>query len=136
LAPSDAQKEFNEKYAFAESLLLTSFAGLIVAVVHAIVLAGFTIGALKPDWVLIRFAINFATSLIIAIVGALVWWGFYKASLLAHKDAGAIFRSLVDLAMPAFVAWSTKMKAPVLYRDDPWRTHLSDWLKQLKRPSS
>jgi hypothetical protein len=134
LAPSDARKEFQESYAFAESLVLTSFSGLLIAILHILVLVGFAAGALRPDFVLITLAINPSKSLMIGIVGALVWWGFYQASLLAHKDAGAIFRSVVDLSMPAFLDWTQKMKDPVLYIDDPWRTHLGSWLKDLKRP--
>ena len=136
LAPNDARKEFQDSYAFAESLVLTSFSGLLIAVLQAFVLAGFAVGTLKPAFAVMSLATDPIATSIIGLVGLLVWWGFYQASLPAHKDAGAIFRSVVDLSMPAFLDWAQKMRSPVLYRDEPWRAHLSGWLKDLKRPES
>ncbi|MGA8593980.1 MAG: hypothetical protein WB676_04490 [Bryobacteraceae bacterium] len=132
LGSSDARKEFEGQYAFAENLVLTSFSGVIVALVHGGVLLGSLIGFVYPNWVVFKLASGPATSLVIALVGIAVWWAFYAAALPAHKDAGAMFRTVVDISMPAFADWTASMQTALSSKDETWWRELSEYLKNLE----
>lgn len=99
LAPDTIRKEFDETYALAESLLLASFAGLLVIACHVVVLAGILAGrffAIAPAPISVRASV---TLLLIGFVATML---FYVLALPVHRDAGRIFRALVDLSIPQF----------------------------------
>src|SRR5262249_52089143 len=98
LAPDAHRKSFEDSYSFAESLLLASFAGAVVAVIHMIALVGFAAGARNPSLVFFHVSSGPSQSGWLAFFGLIVWLGFYQASLPAHRDAGAVFRAIVDMA--------------------------------------
>jgi hypothetical protein len=104
-APGSLRTEFAEQIAFMESLVLTSFAGALVALVHAFVLLGLAIGF----WFrrLAVFSLDFGPRLsaCLLIFGVAVWILFYLAALQPSRDASKIFRTLVDIAMPSFAEW-------------------------------
>jgi IS1 family transposase len=124
--PEQARQDFAEQYGFAESLVLTSFSGVLVAVLHALVLIGFAIGSLFPHFVIVSLQTGPKTSFVILLAGIAVWWLFYMAALPAHREAGRIFQSMVDIAMPDFTDWINKIKAPL---DQP----VIDLLKKLHK---
>lgn len=110
LAPDASRKSFDENYAFAESLVLASFAGALVAIIHLLVLVGFAIGALA------RFGVELATgpsaSAGLILAGVAVWWLFYQAALPAHRGAGDALRAIIDAVMPKFMEWATNVRVP------------------------
>jgi hypothetical protein len=109
LAPEASRKSFDEKYAFAESTVLTSFAGAMVAAIQVLVLIGLEIGKLFPSLVVVHLTTGFKTSLWLLLFGVAVWLLFYAASLPAHREAGAALRAIIDSVFPAFVEWAESM---------------------------
>ena len=129
LAPSEARKDFAEQYGFAESLVLTSFSGIVIAVLHAIVLGAHFISRYVPA----TQGLGPPTqSAILFAAGLLIWIGFYKAAVSAHREVSATMRSLIDLAYPAFVEWTLKMKTAESDFDPHWCKKLSAWLKDMR----
>jgi hypothetical protein len=112
LAPDATRKEFDEKYSFAESMVLASFAGALAAALHFMVLVGFAIGKISVSLVLFRLSTGTVPSVLLMLFGLLVWFLFYLASLPAHREAGAALRALIDLAFPKFVDWATTIQVP------------------------
>jgi hypothetical protein len=133
LAPADARKEFAEQYACAESLILTSFSGVLIALLHTLVLIAYFAGRYHPNTLTSYLSISALASTILLACGLLIWAGFYKAAVSAHRDVSAIMRSLIDLTFPAFVEWTAKMKTANTDFDPEWQRHLSSWLKDLRR---
>jgi len=111
-ASDTSRKEFADQCAFAESLVLTSFSGALVAVLHALVLIGFGIGVWCPRLVFLDLRSGPRTSLSLMAFGIAVWAVFYAMALPAYRDAGKLFRSIVDIAMPPFFEWLQKVNAP------------------------
>jgi|SRR5688572_7647342 len=134
LSSDSSRKRFEDEYSFAESLVLASFAGAVVAVVHAITLFGFLVGSTYES--LTVAALPFAPGLSWGIVlfGIAVWYVFYKASLPAHRDAGAVLRSLVDIVVPRFVEWAKSIQVPLPAEDRERIEALNEYLKCLARP--
>jgi hypothetical protein len=97
LAPEGIREEFKESYTLAESLLLASFAGILVAVCHLGVVAAMLLGTyyavapapLSPAMAVVLFLVGLAAAIL-----------FYRVALPAHREAGRVFRALVDLAVP------------------------------------
>jgi hypothetical protein len=110
LASDTSRKAFEEKYSFAESMVLTSFAGALVAALHLLVLVGFWIGRLNPLLILVHLSTGLALSAWMTAVGLTVWLLFYRASLPAHREAGTALRAIVDSVFPQFVAWAATMQ--------------------------
>lgn len=121
-APDLAAKEFSEKYAFAESLVLTSFAGAVVAVVDVLVLVGFGIAKLFPSVTLVRIPIGVNSTIALALFGAVMFLLFYGLSLPAHREAGRVFRSIVDLSIKKVQDIVNSTAAPL---DDAVKTQLA-----------
>lgn len=133
LGSDAAGTNFEEKYAFAESLVLTSFAGVLVMLLHCIVLSGFLLRAITPAWKVVP-STDPILSICIALVGAAVWLVFYAASLQAHRDAGAVLRSIVDAAIPTFIAWAQKAALPAPAETRKRVDELARYLQYLRPP--
>lgn len=130
LASDQARKEFKEQYAFAESLVLTSFSGALVAVLHTMVLVGFAIGAWRHDLAVITLRIGPRASVSLLTFGLVMWLLFYRAALPAHREAGMIFRSIVDAVVPAFVGWAIGVRVPLPQSAVDQISLLTDYLKE------
>lgn len=129
MGPDSARREFDEKYSFAESLVMTSFAGALVCAVHVLSLASFVVGRHMPPVMMVPYGPSEAAWLI--VFGAIIWYLFYRAALPAHRDAGAIFRSIVDAALPEFLKWVESVEAPIS-RDRKERIEeVTEYLKAL-----
>jgi hypothetical protein len=112
-ASPEARKDFSDQYAFAESLVLTSFAGAFVALLYLLGLLGFAIGKLFPALAVVTVQIGPAMALALLAFGIVVWIAFYRAALPAHREAGRTLQSVIDTGMPEFVAWLSKVRAPL-----------------------
>lgn len=113
LAPENSQREFAGQYAFAESLVLASFSGALVAILHLFILIGFGIGKLFPNFIVVVLHTGPKTSASLMVFGVAIWAVFYAAALPAHREAGKQFQSIVDAVMPCFVDWISKARAPL-----------------------
>ena len=132
-ASPEARKEFGDQYAFAESLILTSFAGGLVALLHLAILAGFAVGKVLPKLAIVTMHVGPEVSLALLAFGVFVWIVFYEAALPAHREAGTTLRSVIDTAVPGFLAWLSKVKAPL---DDDTNKKLEKLRRYLAEPSS
>jgi len=130
LASDSSRKEFEDQYAFAENLVLTSFSGAVVALLHVAVLVGFGLGGLVEAVVLLP--IGPVTSAWLMLFGLCVWYLFYRAALPAHRDAAAAFRAIVDAVMTKFVEWVRTAKAPLEESDRQQIEKLTEYLKALR----
>jgi hypothetical protein len=131
LATDSSRKEFEDQYAFAENLVLTSFSGAIVSLLHIFVLVGFLLGnQIAP---VVTLPIGPSTSAWLALFGLVVWLLFYRASLPAHREAAAAFRSIVDAVMTKFIEWMRTLKAPLDEGDRQHIEELTEYLKALSR---
>ncbi|PYR78396.1 MAG: hypothetical protein DMF86_06055 [Acidobacteria bacterium] len=135
LAGDTSRKAFDDAYAFAESLVLASFAGAIVALVHLIVLIGFGVGALNQSLIFFHIQPGPAVSAWLALFGLFVWLWFYQVSLPAHRTAGAMFEAIVDGVFPKFVEWATALRVPPSDETIKKVEALNEYLKNLDRPS-
>jgi hypothetical protein len=134
---SDAsRKAFEDAYSFAESLVLASFAGAIVAILHFIALLGFAVGEFDESLVFIRVVSGPLISSVFAVFGLVVWFGFYRASFPAHREAGASLRAIIDVGHPTFVEWAKSVQVPA--PDDTIKQVevLNEYLKALALPST
>ena len=126
--PESLRKDFADQIAFIESLVLTSFAGFLVALVHAFVLFGFAIGMWSRRLVLVSLAFGPRMSVCLLLFGITVWILFYWAALQPGRDAGKIFRILVDIAMPSFTGWlpsiSPSVNSSVTQKAKTFKTYL------------
>jgi hypothetical protein len=110
LAPDGSRKSFEEKYAFAESTVLASFAGALVATIHVFVLIVFAIGRLFGSIAFAPLATRPEESFWLMVFGAGIWLLFYAASIPAHREAGAVLRAIIDSVFPKFVEWAGTMQ--------------------------
>src|SRR4030095_3616915 len=133
LAPDSARNEFNEQYAFAESLLLTSFSGALVGAIHFLILIGFWLGSITS--VIITLARGPLASMVLTIFGALTWIFFYYSALSAHVDAGASFRAIVDAAIPKFVEWAKETEVSLAPEMLDKSKKLRDYLRDMQQCS-
>jgi hypothetical protein len=111
-APDSAKAEFDAEYAFAESLVITSFSGVVVAALHAVNLIGLLLGTLT-GYVVAAAPLSATRSAVLLAFGLLVFVIFYRLALPAHREAGRMFRALVDLSMPKFSEWARTARAPL-----------------------
>lgn len=112
LAPEASREDFQENATSAESIVLASAAGGLVALVAGSVLLGYGLGGLCPSLVLVEAPVSQASawaSLAFGLASCLI---FYRMSWAAHRAVGRAFRALVDLAMPEFQAWVDKSPIP------------------------
>jgi hypothetical protein len=105
LAPASVVSEFEDQYGFAESLLLTSSAGWFVVLANVGILIGLAIGSLWPSLVFVPVTMSVVQCLTLMVLGVIVGVLFYWLSLPAHAEAGKMFRTVVDLAVPPFREW-------------------------------
>jgi hypothetical protein len=131
LAPDSSRKEFEDQYAFAENLVLTSFGGAVVALMHVSVLLGWLLGKWAEP--LVSLPIGPITSAWLVLFGIGVWYLFYRAALPAHREAAAAFRSIVDAVMTKFVEWVRATDAPLQESDRQRIDQLTEYLKALDR---
>lgn len=113
LAPEAIAQEFREKYAFAESIVVTSFAGAVVAFLNGLALMGYIIGALKPSAVIANLVVSSREVFALMLFGIIVFVLFYLLALPAHRKAGRSFCAAVDLSISAFNKWSQETSAPL-----------------------
>ncbi len=111
LAPDAARKEYEEKVAFAESLVLTSATGALVAVVALCSLFGRAAGALTGK-VFIHLTPPASFDWWGLAGGLIVWFIFYKLALPAHRQVRSAFQAVTDLAMPRLLRWLKAFNAP------------------------
>ncbi len=135
LASDSSRKGFEDAYVFAESLVLASFAGALVALLHIGVLVGFGVGAIDQSLILFHVLSGPSVSGWLVLFGVLVWFVFYQASLPAHREAGAALRAIVDAVLPKFVKWAKSVQVPL--PDDALKAieALNEYLKGLARPT-
>lgn len=117
-APAMVVAEFDDTYGFAESLLLTSFAGALVALSNAAIVLGFIVAAIFPALAIAHVSINELHALALVVFGLLVFGLFYYLALPAHRAAGKIFCTAVDLAIPQFEEWVEKMSPYPLEQEE------------------
>jgi hypothetical protein len=133
LATDAGRRDFEAAYSFAESLVLASFAGALVATLHLGLLAAFGVGALRPSLVLFSVLTGPRFSFWMVVFGLVVWLVFYQAALPAHREAGAALRATVDVTVPKLADWAKSVKAP-LPEDSVRRiSGLVDYLETLAR---
>jgi len=113
LAPERATKEFAENYAFAESLVLTSFAGAVVALLNLGIIAGFALGYVVSCFPVVPIPLTVHTAVVLAIVGIVVFLVFYGLALPAHREVGRVFRTVVDLGIKDLDKWASETAAPL-----------------------
>jgi len=111
LAPEVSRDDFQENAVLAESVLLASAAGALVALAAVCIQIGFIIGGLFPSITSIVVPASRTTVFVSMMFGLSVFFIFYLLSWTAHRAVGKSFCALVDLAMPAFQDWA--MKAPI-----------------------
>ena len=112
---------------FLDSLVLTSFSGAVVAVLHILLLISFWIGSVYGAIVTIHSGP--AASWVLAMLGTATWLLFYRAALPAHRDAGAEFRAIVDCVISRFVEWALAVKAPLAEAEKTKIEALTEYLK-------
>ena len=134
LTSDSSRKRFEDNYSFAENLVLTSFAGAVVALVHAVTLFGLVVGSINESLVVSALPFGPGLSGGIVLFGMLVWYVFYKASLPAHRDAGAVLRAIVDTVVPHFVERAKSIQVPLPADDRERIEELNEYLKGLARP--
>jgi hypothetical protein len=111
-APEAARKEYEDKVAFAESLVLTSATGAIVAFCALCALFGRAVGAWTGKY-LIHVRQPATTDWLGLVGGLLVCFVFYNLALPAHRRVASSFRAVTDLAMPKLLRWIKTFEAPV-----------------------
>jgi hypothetical protein len=136
LTADSSRKAFDDAYAFAESLVLASFAGAVVMVSHLVALVGFGIGLWNSSLIVIRTSLSPSTSVWTVLVGLVIWLGFYQVSLPAHRDAGASFRAIVDGVMPKFIEWAKSLVVPLPEDTVKAIEALNEYLKNPTRPKA
>lgn len=109
----EARKDFGDQYAFAESLVLTSFSGALIAILYVLLAIGFAIGKFFPNLAVVTVQTGPAASLALLAFGVLVWIVFYRAALPAHREAGRTLQSVIDTGVPDFLVWLSKVRAPL-----------------------
>lgn len=112
LAPDNVRAEFNEKYAFAESLVLTSFAGGTAAAFNGVVMLGLAIGTLSGV-VVAEVPVGGSQAAALTTFGLSIFVIFYLLAISAHREVAAIFRSVVDLSIGKLERWSKNVAAPL-----------------------
>lgn len=103
-ASESARKRFDEQYTYSESLVLTSAAGLAIAIVHGAVLLGFAIHRLIPAARSVSLGFSGATSVVFCIGGCLAALVFYGFALPAHRETARIVRAIIDSHVNEIVA--------------------------------
>jgi hypothetical protein len=112
LAPEAGRKDFEQKEAYAESILLASAAGAGVTFVAAVVKIGLWLGAMWPALALLRSPVEGQVIFWTFSFGIASFITFYWLSWQAHRDLGDSFRALVDLTMPKFNEWTAQATIP------------------------
>jgi hypothetical protein len=113
LAPKESRDDVNEKSSWAESILLSSAAGALVAIVATTILFLSMLGGWYRTlaWSLAPESMWVACWTF--LFGATTFGVFYRLSWPAYRDYRDAFRAMVDLAMPEFSEWISK--APVAF---------------------
>lgn len=114
-APDSTRQEFDDQYAFAESLVLTSFAGSIVALVNAIPLIGHLVGPYCDACETMSTRLGTAHPGAFVLFGLVVFLTFYRLALPVQREAGRMFRAFVDLGHEKFLGWVNTTPVPPDY---------------------
>jgi hypothetical protein len=132
-ASPEARKEFSDQYAFAESLVLTSFSGALVTILYVFLLIGFAIGKFFPGLAVVTVQAGPAAAVALLAFGIVVWIVFYEAALPAHREAGRTLKSVIDTSVPEFLVWLSKVRAPL---DEATVEKLEKLRRYLAEPNS
>jgi hypothetical protein len=111
LAPKELREDLDDKSSLAESVLLSSGAGAVIAIVSFLVLLYKTLkfSYLKGNFFLPPEGKTLALhTFLFGVVAFLV---FYRLSFPAYREYRDSFRAMIDLAIPEFETWLSK--APV-----------------------
>lgn len=111
-APPAARADFDDSYDFAESLVITSFSGAVIAIIHMLACLGFAIATLT-GFAPISLPVGAFGSFVLFLMGLAINLLFYYLALPAHREAGKIFRALVDASLPALVEFIQKAPTSV-----------------------
>jgi hypothetical protein len=112
LAPEASRDDFQENSVYAESVLLASAAGALVALVAGSVLVGLAVGNLFPRLAVFEISVSETTTAASMLFGLSAFAIFYRLSWPAHRALGKSFCALVDLTIPTFQDWASKAPAP------------------------
>lgn len=105
LAPKESRDDVDEKITAAESVLLSSAAGGAVALAALLVLLGRALGSWFPAIARFPAPVSLAVAWETLGFGAIAFVVFYRLSWPAYRAVRDSFRTMVDLAMPAFRQW-------------------------------
>jgi hypothetical protein len=111
-APAAAKADFDDSYDFAESLVITSFSGALIAIIHVLMCVGFAIARLT-GFAPISLPVGAFGSFVLFLMGVAINVMFYYLALPAHREAGKIFRALVDASLPTLVEFIQKAPTSV-----------------------
>jgi hypothetical protein len=104
LAPEATRKSFEEKVAFADSMVLTSATGAIVSLLALCSLLGRLVGKMS-GLALITVRLPLSVDVIGFLGGVVAWFIFYQLSLPAHRKIRSVFHALTDLTMPKLIRY-------------------------------
>lgn len=112
LAPEVSREDYQENAVFAESVLLASAAGALVAVFAGSILVGHAAAALIPSLAIFDASASMSAAWASTVFGLAAFFLFYRLSWPAHRAVGRSFCALVDLSLPAFQDWVSKAPLP------------------------
>jgi hypothetical protein len=126
LAPEDARRDFQDGERFAESCVLGSAAGILLALAGGCLVTGRLLAPHLPQSALIDVSVATVVGWLQLLTGALIAIFFYSMSLPAHRELGQTFRALTDLAIPGFEKWLSKFSRTRLTASDDVARYLDD----------
>jgi hypothetical protein len=137
LAPEPAREGYEEAVAFADSMVLTSASGAMVAVAALCALCSRAVGVLSPSAAaLLRVSTPPIVDWLGLAGGLAVWLSFYQLALPAHRKVRRAFQALTDLAVPTFVAWVMSVDIPLRTDVAAKADEVSAYLTVLKEPDA
>jgi hypothetical protein len=113
-APEHLRKQLDDVVSVAQSLVLASAAGVIVALSGMLLATGLFLGEYRT---FLTVPVGNRTAVLYCVLGIAGWVMFYRLAVVAHREVSSVFRAITDLAMPAFVAWLKTVQVP-LSNDD------------------
>jgi hypothetical protein len=109
LAPEAARKEAQGNILYAETMVLTSAAGVMVILSGFSAVAGNAVDLLAQH---VKLPVSTFFGLVQIAFGSVVYLSFYALALPAYREAGMAFRALTDLAMPKLQGWISMAPIP------------------------
>jgi hypothetical protein len=129
VASESARNDCDESMDFAESLVLTSAAGAIVAIVGGCFLLGALVGGFLPDFWVVKTQVPVTLGWLEFVGGTALFWLFYELALPAYRETSEKFRALTDITMPNLKTWlksapSSPPSKPLVRREEDVRMYL------------